>query len=62
MWVVSPPCAGLQDVARDIRNTNQGRSEFTIDERHMNFYTQQVAEMAGRRQRAAQELVGAPGT
>eukprot|EP00975_Prorocentrum_lima_P056498 11845429-Prorocentrum_lima.AAC.1 len=38
---VSPPCAGLQDVARDIRNCNQGASELTIDERLMNFYIEQ---------------------
>eukprot|EP00975_Prorocentrum_lima_P039029 8201597-Prorocentrum_lima.AAC.1 len=41
IWVVSPPCAGLQDVARDIRNTNQGRADITIDERNTTFYLQQ---------------------
>eukprot|EP00975_Prorocentrum_lima_P021954 4623185-Prorocentrum_lima.AAC.1 len=26
IWVVSPPCGGLRDVARDIRDSSQGSS------------------------------------
>eukprot|EP00975_Prorocentrum_lima_P012256 2600406-Prorocentrum_lima.AAC.1 len=31
-WLVSPPCAGLQDMTRHLREKNAGNSAVTIDE------------------------------
>eukprot|EP00975_Prorocentrum_lima_P027344 5746745-Prorocentrum_lima.AAC.1 len=56
MWVVSPPCARLQEVALAIRLNNMGSEEIMIEPEQMAFYQQRVAEMAEKSHRTAQAM------
>eukprot|EP00975_Prorocentrum_lima_P016664 3533024-Prorocentrum_lima.AAC.1 len=53
-WVVNPPCAELQDLARHVRNAKAGNTVVTISDEQIDVYNYQVGEMAGKLQRATQ--------
>eukprot|EP00975_Prorocentrum_lima_P016557 3512788-Prorocentrum_lima.AAC.1 len=42
-WVISPPCAGLQDLALQIRIENTRATSFNIPEGYMMTYDKAVA-------------------
>eukprot|EP00975_Prorocentrum_lima_P045344 9495867-Prorocentrum_lima.AAC.1 len=37
-WIVSPPCAGLQDMARHVRKLNAGKSVINVDQSFVGEY------------------------
>eukprot|EP00975_Prorocentrum_lima_P032221 6766440-Prorocentrum_lima.AAC.1 len=42
-WNISPPCAGLQDMARHIRKLNAGKSAINIDQLFVDEYQMQLS-------------------
>eukprot|EP00975_Prorocentrum_lima_P034901 7335187-Prorocentrum_lima.AAC.1 len=42
-WIVSPPCAGLLDMTRRVRNLNAGSSEITVGDASVDEYRLQLA-------------------
>eukprot|EP00975_Prorocentrum_lima_P070296 12931155-Prorocentrum_lima.AAC.1 len=55
-WLASPPCAGLRDMTRHLREERAANPVVKIDDEFMDFYNHQVTDMSRRYQRASQVL------